>query len=45
MKIRSLEIGQVDFLKDSAWIKVNYILEDGESNTIDNLRKTNDFVG
>ena len=45
MKIRSLEIGQVDFLKDSAWIKVNYILEDGEGNTIDNLRKTNDFVG
>ena len=44
LKVKSLEIGQVDFLKDSAWIKVDYYLNDGEVNTIDNLRKTSDFV-
>lgn len=45
LAIKNMEIGQIDFLKDTAWIKVTYYLPDGESNSIDGLRKTKDFVG
>lgn len=44
LDIKEIEIGQVDFLKDSAWIKVTYKLENGTKNTIDNLRRTKDFI-
>ena len=44
LKIKGIEIGQVDFLKDTAWIKVTYELSDGEQNSIDKLRKAKDFV-
>ncbi len=44
LKIVNLEIGQTDFLKDIAWIKVTYELENGKSNTIDHLRNTKDFI-
>lgn len=37
VKINALEIGHVDFLKDSAFIKITYNLEDGETNTINQL--------
>lgn len=43
LDIRYIEVGQVDFLKDSAWIKVTYNLGNGETNSIDKLRKTRDF--
>ena len=43
VKIKNIEIGQVDFLKDSAWIKVTYELADGEKNTIDSLTRTKYF--
>ena len=42
--IENLEIGHVDFLKDSAFIKVYYTLEKGETNTINTLLKAKDFV-
>lgn len=45
LDIKDIEIGQIDFLKDTAWIKVTYVLSDGDRNTIDNLRRTKDFVG
>lgn len=45
VKIRDLEIGRVDFLKDTAWIKIRYELEKGEVNTVDTLRKPEDFAG
>lgn len=45
MKITGVELGQIDFLKDSVWIKVTYELPGGEVNTIDSLRKTRDFIG
>ena len=45
LKIDDVEIGHVDFLKDSAYIKVSYRLSEGESNTIDSLTKAKDYVG
>ncbi|MCR5003236.1 MAG: DUF4956 domain-containing protein [Bacteroidales bacterium] len=43
LDIDSIEIGQIDFLKDSAWIKVKYVLGKNQVNEIDSLRKTKDF--
>lgn len=43
LDIKDIEIGQIDFLKDTAWIKVTYELPAGKTNTIDKLRKTRDF--
>ena len=45
IKPESVEVGHVDFLKDSAFIKVYYTLEDGNSGSIDSLTKAKDFVG
>lgn len=45
LDIREIEIGQVDFLKDTAWIKVTYELPAGQVNTIDKLTRTKDFNG
>lgn len=45
LDIRDIEIGQVDFLKDTAWIKVTYELPAGQVNTIDKLTRTKDFNG
>ena len=38
-KIDKIEVGHVDFLKDSAYIKVYYQLPKGESGTIDSITK------
>ena len=43
LDIRDIEIGQVDFIKDTAWIKVTYELPAGQVNTIDKLTRTKDF--
>ena len=43
LDIRDIEIGQVDFLKDTAWIKVTYELPAGQVNAIDKLTRTKDF--
>ena len=43
LDIRDIEIGQADFLKDTAWIKVTYELPAGQVNTIDKLTRTKDF--
>ena len=45
VKIKTIEIGSVDFLRDSAFIKITYDLPHGEGNTIDQLRKEKDFIG
>ena len=39
LKIDGIEIGSVDFLKDSAYIKITHKLAKGESNTIDKAIK------
>ena len=44
VKIDNLEIGHVDFLKDSAFIKIYYTLGKGEANSIDTLTKARNFV-
>ena len=43
LDIRDIEIGQGDFLEDTAWIKVTYELPAGQVNTIDKLTRTKDF--
>lgn len=42
-KIESLEIGHVDLLKDAAWIKVSYLLNEGETSTIGHITRAKDF--
>lgn len=44
VKVRGVEVGHVDFLKDAAFIKVFYDLEDGQSGSIDSLTRAKDFV-
>ena len=44
LKIDGIEVGHVDFLKDSAFIKVYYKLGKGEVNSIDSLTKAKDYV-
>ena len=44
LKVKSLEIGQIDFIRDCAWIKVTYFLAPGEENAIDSLRRSKDFL-
>ena len=43
LKVKSVEIGQIDFIRDCAWIKVTYQLGQGEVNSIDPLRKAQEF--
>ena len=45
LKVEGVEVGHVDFLKDAAFLKVYYTLEDGNSGSIDSLTKAKDFVG
>lgn len=45
IKVEDIEIGSVDFLKDSAFVKVTYRTEPGKRNTVDNLTKAKDFLG
>jgi len=44
LEILDFEIGHVDFLKDSAFIKVTYNLEEGKTGSIDTLTKAKDFT-
>ena len=44
-KVEGVEIGSVDFLKDSAWIKVRYRLPKGESDSINMITRERDFSG
>lgn len=43
VKIKNIEIGSVDFLRDSAFIKITYELPEGQSCSIDLLRKEKDY--
>lgn len=45
LKVEGVEVGHVDFLKDAAFIKVYYTLEEGNTGSIDSLTKAKDFVG
>ncbi len=44
LKVENLEVGHVDFLKDTAFIKVFYTLEKGQSGSIDTLLKAKNYV-
>lgn len=44
IKIDNVEVGHVDFLKDSAFIKIYYTLGKDETATIDTLTKAKQFV-
>lgn len=45
VRIRNVEIGSVDFLRDSAFIKVTYELSGGETGSVDHLKKEKDYAG
>ena len=45
VKVKTIEIGAVDFLRHSAFIKITYDLPQGQGNTVDQLRKEKDFIG
>ena len=45
VKVDNVEIGHVDFLKDSAFIKVFYRLGKGEANSVNTLTRAKDYVG
>ncbi|MFT4071022.1 MAG: DUF4956 domain-containing protein [Dysgonamonadaceae bacterium] len=44
LDIRRFEVGQVDFLKDIAFVKI-YYLSEGGVNTADSIGKTSEFIG
>lgn len=44
LTIVDVEVGHVDFLKDSAFVKVTYNLEKGKTNTIDTITRAKDYV-
>ena len=44
VKIDNLEVGHVDFLKDSAFIKIYYTLDKDQTGSIDTLTRAKDFV-
>ncbi len=45
VRVKAVEIGAVDFLRDSAFIKITYDLPAGQANTVDTLRKEKDYIG
>ena len=45
VKVDNVEIGHVDFLKDSAFIKVYYHLGKGETNSVNEITRAKDYVG
>ncbi len=44
VKVDNLEVGHVDFLKDSAFIKIYYTLPKDQTGSIDTLTRAKDFV-
>lgn len=45
VKVMSVEVGAVDFLRDSAFIKITYALPKGETCSVDQIRKEKDYAG
>ena len=45
VKVMSVEVGSVDFLRDSAFIKITYALPKGETCSVDQIRKEKDYAG
>lgn len=43
--VEKVEVGHVDFLKDTAFVKVYYHTEHGDPNSIDNITKMNQYNG
>lgn len=43
-KVEKVEVGHVDFLRDVAFVKVYYELAPGETNSVENVTKPNQFV-
>ena len=44
LKILKVEVGHIDFLRDVAFLKVCYLLEGNESNSIDSMTKLSQFI-
>jgi len=44
LKILKIEVGHIDFLRDVAFLKVCYLLEENETNSIDSMTKLSQFI-
>ena len=44
VKVNNLEVGHVDFLKDSAFIKIYYTLDKDQTGSIDTITRAKDFL-
>jgi len=44
LKILKVEVGHIDFLRDVAFLKVCYQLEENETNSIDSMTKLSQFI-
>lgn len=44
LKILKVEVGHIDFLRDVAFLKVCYLLEENETNSIDSMTKLSQFI-
>jgi len=44
LKILKVEVGHIDFLRDVAFLKVCYLLEGNETNSIDSMTKLSQFI-
>ncbi len=44
IKIDKYEVGHIDFLRDVAYIKIYYLLDKDETNSIDSFTKLNQFI-
>jgi len=44
LKVLKVEVGHIDFLRDVAFLKVCYLLEENESNSIDSMTKLSQFI-
>jgi len=45
LSIESIEVGAIDFIRDSAFVRITYTLPAGESNTVDQLLRAKDYSG
>ena len=44
LKVLKVEVGHIDFLRDVAFLKVCYLLEGNETNSIDSMTKLSQFI-
>lgn len=44
VEVKDVEVGHVDFLKDSAFLKVTYVMPKGDTSSIENITRAKDYI-